>query len=279
MSALTGRTILIFTGPQYEDLELWYPKLRLEEEGARTIVAGLARETYHGKHGYPSTPDATVDEISSGDVDGLVGGFKRTYPDSVRPALQVLGLAPGIKVAVGMYMMVLQNSVKFFGDTVFNIAPDAEQLADIAVQMADAVAGLGVTPRVAMISYSNFGSVRHPDVDRMVEALAIARSRRPELEIDGEMQPEIALDEERRREIFPFSTLTRNANVLVFGSLAAGNAAYQTLECLGGGAAVGPILLGVSRPVSLLQNESTVDDVVNMTAYTVTRAQLALHRP
>jgi malate dehydrogenase (oxaloacetate-decarboxylating)(NADP+) len=217
--------------------------------------------------------------LEAGDVDGLVGGFKRTYPDSVRPALQVLGLAPGIKVAVGMYMMVLQNSVKFFGDTVFNIAPDAEQLADIAVQMADAVAGLGVTPRVAMISYSNFGSVRHPDVDRMVEALAIARSRRPELEIDGEMQPEIALDEDRRREIFPFSTLTRNANVLVFGSLAAGNAAYQTLECLGGGAAVGPILLGVSRPVSLLQNESTVDDVVNMTAYTVTRAQLALHRP
>jgi malate dehydrogenase (oxaloacetate-decarboxylating)(NADP+) len=211
--------------------------------------------------------------LEAGDVDGLVGGFKRTYPESVRPALQVLGMAPGVKVAVGMYMMVLQNSVKFFGDTVFNIAPDAEQLADIAVQMADAVAGFGVTPRVAMISYSNFGSVRHADVDRMQRALAIARTRRPELEIDGEMQPEIALDEERRRETFPFSTLTRNANVLVFGSLAAGNAAYQTLECLGGASAVGPILLGVSKPVSLLQNESTVDDIVNMTAYTVTRAQ------
>ncbi|HUQ03271.1 MAG TPA: NADP-dependent malic enzyme [Kofleriaceae bacterium] len=217
--------------------------------------------------------------LEAGDVDGLVGGFKRTYPDSVRPALQVLGLAPGVKVAVGMYMMILQNSVKFFGDTVFNIAPDAEHLADIAVQMADAVSGLGVTPRVAMISYSNFGSVRHPDVDRMVKALALVRSRRPDLEIDGEMQPEMALDEERRRETFPFSTLTRNANVLVFGSLAAGNAAYQTLECLGGAAAVGPILLGVSRPVSLLQNESTVEDIVNMTAYTVTRAQLAMHRP
>jgi malate dehydrogenase (oxaloacetate-decarboxylating)(NADP+) len=168
--------------------------------------------------------------------------------------------------------------VKFFGDTVFNIAPDAEQLADIAVQMADAVSGLGVTPRVAMISYSNFGSVRHPDVDRMQQALALARARRPDLEIEGEMQPEIALDEDRRREIFPFSTLTRNANVLVFGSLAAGNAAYQTLECLGGASAVGPILLGVSKPVSLLQNESTVEDVVNMTAYTVTRAQLTRQR-
>jgi malate dehydrogenase (oxaloacetate-decarboxylating)(NADP+) len=158
---------------------------------------------------------------------------------------------------------------------VFNIEPDAEQLADIAVQMADAVAALGVTPRVAMISYSNFGSVRHPEVTRVDQALAAARRRRPELEIDGEMQPEIALDETRRRELYPFSSLTRNANVLVFASLAAANAAYQTLECLGNAAAVGPILLGVSKPVSLLQNESTVDDIVNMTAYTVMKAQIA----
>ncbi len=212
--------------------------------------------------------------LEAGDVDGLVGGFKRTYPESVRPALQVLGLAPGVQVAVGMYMMVLQNSVKFLGDTVFNEAPDAAQLADIAVQMADAVSALGITPRVAMISYSNFGSVRHPEVARVQEALAIARQRRPGLEIDGEMQPEIALDEARRREQFGFSTLTNNANVLVFQNLAAGNAAYQILETLGGAAAVGPILLGVSRPATLLPNESTVDDIVNMTAYTVMQAQL-----
>ena len=213
--------------------------------------------------------------LEAGDVDGLVGGFKRTYPESVRPALQILGLAPGAKVAVGMYMLVLKNSVKFFGDTVFNIEPDAEQLADIAVQMADAVAGFGVTPRVAMISYSSFGAVRHPDVERVQRALAIARSRRPDLEIDGEMQPEVALDERRRQDLYPFSTLTNNANVLVFSNLAAGNAAYQVLESLGGAAAVGPILLGVGKPAALLQNESTVDDIVNMTAYTVVQAQRA----
>jgi malate dehydrogenase (oxaloacetate-decarboxylating)(NADP+) len=126
-----------------------------------------------------------------------------------------------------------------------------------------------------MISYSNFGSVRHADVSRVHEALAIAQRRRPDLEIDGEMQPEIALDEPRRRELYPFSSLTNNANVLVFESLAAANAAYQVLECLGGASAVGPILLGVSKPVSLLQNESSVEDIVNMTAYTVMRAQLA----
>ena len=126
-----------------------------------------------------------------------------------------------------------------------------------------------------MISYSSFGSVRHPEVTSIGAALAIARRRRPDLEIDGEMQPEIALDETRRNELFPFSRLTNNANTLVFATLAAGNAAYQILECLGGASAVGPILLGVSKPVSLLQNESTVEDIVNMTSYTVMQAQLA----
>jgi len=213
--------------------------------------------------------------VETGDADGLVGGFKRTYPESVRPALQILGLAPGCSVAVGMYMMVLRNSVKFFGDTVFNIAPDPQQLADITVQMADAVIGLGVTPHVAMISYSNFGSVRHAETRCIQRALELVRARRPELDIDGEMQPEVALDDGRRQRLYPFSTLSRNANVLVFPNLVAGNAAYQTLESLASASSVGPILLGVSKPVSLLQNDSTVEDIVNMTAYTVMRAQRA----
>jgi malate dehydrogenase (oxaloacetate-decarboxylating)(NADP+) len=244
--------------------------LRLTElRGRKGVTLAQARSLLRQSNYYG------VMMLEGGDVDGLVGGFKRSYPDSVRPSLQVLGLAPGAQVAVGMYMMILQNSVKFFGDTVFTVEPTAEQLADIAVQMADAVAGLGITPRVAMISYSNFGSIRHPDVARVQQALALVRRRRPDLEIDGEMQPEMALDEARRSETYPFSTLTRNANTLVFDRLSSGNAAYQVLECLGGADAVGPILLSVSRPVSLLQNESTVDDIVNMTAYTVMKAQLA----
>ena len=170
-------------------------------------------------------------------------------------------------------MMVLQNSVTFFGDTVFNIDPDPETLADIAVQMADAVGSLGVRPRVAMISYSNFGSVKHLEVQKVQDALALVRKRRPELEIDGEMQPELALDAERRKERYPFSRLEGNANVLVFPSLAAGNAAYQTLKVLGGASVVGPILLGVSRPVAILAPEVSVEEIVNMTAYTVMKAQ------
>jgi malate dehydrogenase (oxaloacetate-decarboxylating)(NADP+) len=211
--------------------------------------------------------------VDRGDADGMVTGLRLSYPDTVRPPLEIFGLSPGAKVAVGMYMMVLQNSVKFFGDTVFNIGPDADTLADIALQMADAVQGFGLTPRIAMISYSNFGSVRHPEVQKVQQALEIVRRRRPDLEIDGEMQPEMALDPERRTHYYGFSRLTRAANTLVFASLDAANAAYQTLKVLGGASAVGPILLGVARPCAALQNEVTVEDIVNMTAYVVLRAQ------
>jgi malate dehydrogenase (oxaloacetate-decarboxylating)(NADP+) len=211
--------------------------------------------------------------VERGDADGMVTGLRLNYPDTVRPPLEIFGMSPGAKVAVGMYMMVQQNSVKFFGDTVFNIDPDAETLADITMQMADAVTAFGITPRIAVISYSNFGSVRHPEVTKVQHALEIVRRRRPDLEIDGEMQPEMALDPERRHQYYGFSRLTRAANVLVFSSLAAGNAAYQTLKVLGGASAVGPILLGLSKPVAALQTEASTDDIVNMTAYVVMKAQ------
>ena len=128
--------------------------------------------------------------VDRGDADGMVTGLRLNYPETVRPPLEIFGLSARPKVAVGMYMMVMQNSVKFFGDTVFNIDPDAETLADITLQMADAVQAFGVPPRIAMIPYSNFGSVRHAEVTKVQHALEIVRRRRPELEIDGEMQPE-----------------------------------------------------------------------------------------
>jgi malate dehydrogenase (oxaloacetate-decarboxylating)(NADP+) len=211
--------------------------------------------------------------VDRGDADGVVTGLRLNYPDTVRPLLQIFGMQPGVKVAVGMYMMVMKNSVKFFADTVFNIAPDAETLADITLQTADAVQGFGITPRVAMISYSNFGAVNHPGVRKLREAIDIVRSKRPDLEIDGEMQPEIALDADRRNQYYGFSRLTRAANVLVFADLDPANAAYQTLKVLGGASAVGPILLGLSKPCAALQNEVSVEDIVNMTAYVVLKAQ------
>jgi malate dehydrogenase (oxaloacetate-decarboxylating)(NADP+) len=211
--------------------------------------------------------------VDRGDADGVVTGLRLNYPETVRPLLEIFGMSPGIKVAVGMYMMVMKNSVKFFADTVFNIDPDADTLADITLQVADAVQAFGVTPRIAMISYSNFGAVSHPGVRKITQAIDIVRTRRPDLEIDGEMQPEIALDSERRNQYYGFSRLSRSANVLVFASLDAANAAYQTLKVAGGASAVGPILLGLSKPCAALQNEVTVEDIVNMTAYVVLKAQ------
>ncbi|MEO8553139.1 MAG: phosphate acyltransferase, partial [Kofleriaceae bacterium] len=213
--------------------------------------------------------------VDRGDADGCVNGLRLNYPETVKPMLEIFGLLPQCKVAVGMYMMVIQNKVRFFGDTVFNIDPDAETLANITVQMADAVAGFGVVPRVAMISYSNFGTVRSAGVKKIQDALALVREARPDLEIDGEMQPEMALDAERRRQYYPFSRLTQAANTLVFPYLDPANASYQVLKELGGGSAVGPILLGLGRPCAALQNDASVEDIVNMTAYVVLKAQQA----
>ncbi|HEU0165993.1 MAG TPA: phosphate acyltransferase, partial [Thermomicrobiales bacterium] len=207
------------------------------------------------------------------DADGCVNGLRLNYPETVKPMLEIFGLLPQCKVAVGMYMMVMQNAVKFFGDTVFNIDPSADELANITVQMADAVHGFGVTPRVAMISYSNFGTVRSAGVKKIAEALAIVRRERPDLEIDGEMQPEMALSSERRRQYYPFSKLTKSANTLIFPYLDPANASYQVLKELGGASAVGPILLGLGKPCAALQNDASVDDIVNMTAYVVLKAQ------
>ncbi len=211
--------------------------------------------------------------VDQGDADGCVNGLRLNYPETVKPMLEIFGLQPHCKVAVGMYMMVLQNAVKFFGDTVFNIDPDAETLANITVQMADAVQGFGVVPRAAMISYSNFGTVRSAGVKKIQEALAIVRRERPDLEIDGEMQPEMALDSARRKQYYPFSHLTRSANMLVFPYLDPANASYQVLKELGGASAVGPILLGLGKPCAALQNDASVEDIVNMTAYVVLKAQ------
>ncbi len=212
--------------------------------------------------------------VEVGEADGLVSGLKLTYPATLRPALQVLGLRSGAKVATGMYMMVMKDEVKFFADATVNIEPDAETLADIAVQVSDAVAGLGITPRVALVSFSNFGSVRgHPEPLRVREALELVRAARPELEIDGEMQADFALDKARRQELYPFCRLTDNANVLIFPTLTAGNAAYKVLSVLGGAQPVGPMILGLAKPVAVLQNESSVEDIVNATAFVVKAAQ------
>ena len=231
------------------------------------ITRGLARSLVSKNNYYGMMM------VRAGEADGLVAGLTLTYPETIRPALQILGLQPGVKVATSMYMMLIKDDVKFFADPTINIEPDAEVLADTAMQVSDAVAAMGIHPRVAMISFSNFGSVHHPTVDKVSRALALVREKRPDLEIDGEMQIDYALDKGKLDEHFPFTRLGNSANILIFPDLASANVAYRVLKAFGAAQAVGPILLGIGQPVALLQNESSVDDIVTMTAYTVLMAQ------
>ncbi|MCC6998928.1 MAG: NADP-dependent malic enzyme [Deltaproteobacteria bacterium] len=205
--------------------------------------------------------------VRMGHADGLVVGLTSSYADAIRPALQVLGLREGVRRAAGMHMVLTSAEVKFFGDATLNVDPDAETLADIAIQVADAARALEVTPRVAMISYSTFGSAQHADVSKMARAVELVRGRRPEIEIDGELEIDLALAPDLKLR-HPHTRLTGPANVLVFPNLAAGNAAHKVLVALGGATTIGPILLGIREPVTVVRPETSVEGLVHMTAYT-----------
>jgi malate dehydrogenase (oxaloacetate-decarboxylating)(NADP+) len=170
-----------------------------------------------------------------------------------------------------MYMVVTKTGVRFLADTTMNIAPDAETLAEIALLAAEAVTELGLEPRVAMLSFSNFGDADHPESKKVAEATALVKHRRPDLMIDGEMQANVALDEEARAP-YPFCRLKGAANVLIFPNLDAGNAAYKLLGVTGGADTIGPMVLGLKKPVNVLQQGANVDTVVHMTAITVARS-------
>lgn len=208
--------------------------------------------------------------LHQGDADGVVAGLTTPYPDTIRPALQIIGVREGIKHAAGTYMVVTKNDVKFLADTTVNIEPDAETLAEIAGLTAELVRELGIQPRVAMLSFSNFGDAPHPCSRRVAQATAIAKERWPELEIDGEMQANVALFDEERAA-YPFCQFNGPANVLIFPNLDAGNIAYKLLAAAGADV-TGPLVLGMRRAVSVLQQRSSVSAIVHMTTLTVARA-------
>jgi malate dehydrogenase (oxaloacetate-decarboxylating)(NADP+) len=173
-----------------------------------------------------------------------------------------------------VYIVVQRNEFKFFADCTMNPVPSPEYLADIALATADLARSFDVTPRVAFLSYSNFGSASGgPGPARMREAMELARKRRPELEMDGEMQVDAALVAEERESRFPFSKLTGDANVLIFPSLDAANTAYKLLWRFGGAEVIGPILLGMNQAVNVLQMNASVQDIVNLASITAVRAQ------
>ena len=214
--------------------------------------------------------------LKLGDADGLVSGLTQQYSDVIRPALQIIGMRPGVRKVAGLYMMMIKDQIYFFADATVNVEPSAEDLADIAILANSEVRRLGVDPKIAMLSFSNFGSSRHPLAEKVRNATKLVRERGLDILIDGEMQADTAVVPKIIDEIFPFSDLAGKggANVLIFPNLSAGNVAYKLLQRLGNAVAVGPILMGMEKPVHVLQiGDFDEIDVVYMTAIAVLDAQ------
>lgn len=201
--------------------------------------------------------------VECGYADGLVGGLSKPYPETIRPALQIIRMKNEFKVAAGLYIILVKDRVLFFADTTVNIEPTAEQLAEIALQTAERAEFLDIQPRIALISFSNFGSARAPVNERIQKALELIHQRRPDLVVDGEMQADTAVSAERLAD-YSFSKLKEPANVLIFPSLASGNIAYKLLQRLGNADVIGPILMGPRKPVHALQQGASVEEIVRM---------------
>ncbi len=213
--------------------------------------------------------------VEAGEADALLSGLTRQYPDTLRPALEIIGMHERAKRVAGMYMMLTRKGPLFFSDTTVNFNPTEDELVDITLQTARAVASFNIRPRIVMLSYSNFGSSASPEAIVMRNAVARIKELHPDIIIDGEMQAGLAFNKDLLRENYPFSDLVQESpNVLIFPNLAAGNIAYHLLQEVGGAEAVGPILLGLRKPVHVLQLGSSVRQIVNMVAISVMEAQV-----
>jgi malate dehydrogenase (oxaloacetate-decarboxylating)(NADP+) len=212
--------------------------------------------------------------VRLGQADALIGGLTTHYPDTIRPALQVIEVRPELCRVSGVYVLITQKGdIYFLADATVNIEPTADDLAEIAIMTAEKARRFSQEPRVAMLSFSNFGSTRHPLADKVRDAVELVRQRAPGLMIDGEMQADTAVVPHIIDETYPFSTLKGGANVLVFPNLEAGNIAYKLLQRIGGCELIGPLLTGLSKPVHVLQRGSEVNDIVHVAAVAVVDAQ------
>jgi malate dehydrogenase (oxaloacetate-decarboxylating)(NADP+) len=213
--------------------------------------------------------------VHLGEADTLVAGVSQNYSETIRPALRIIQMRKDMSRVASVFLMIVNDRLYFFADPTVNIDPTADELADIAICAAEVARRFHVEPRVAMLSFSNFGSVSHPFVTKVREATRLVRERQPDLIVDGEMQADTAVVPDLIEELFPFSSLKDGANVLVFPDLQSANVSFKLLHRLGGAQAIGPILMGLDRPVQLLQQSSEVEDVVYMSAIAVLGAQEA----
>ncbi len=213
--------------------------------------------------------------VETGEADAMISGLTRKYPDTIRPSLQIIGVQKEIGMVAGMYIMVTKKGPVFFADTTINTNPTVDQLVKIVLLTANAVKLMNIVPRIALLSYSNFGSVDNAETRVLREAIAILHHEHPDLIVDGEVQANIALNKEIMEEQFPFSPLkTGNVNTLIFPNLASGNIAYKLMQEMGTAEAIGPVLLGLKKSVHILQLGSSVREIVNMVTLAVADAQV-----
>ncbi|MBT1709829.1 NADP-dependent malic enzyme [Fulvivirgaceae bacterium PWU5] len=213
--------------------------------------------------------------VEFGDADALVSGLTKDYPKTILPSLQIIGTADGVDRVAGMYIIMNKNGTFFFADTTVNVNPNAQELAGIIELTARGVKFFDMDPRIAVLSYSNFGSSTGEVPTKTREAVRLAREKDPSLVVEGDIQGNVAFDTRIQQETFPFSALAdQPANTLIFPNLASGNIAYKLLMEIGGADAIGPILLGMKKPVHVLQLGSSIREIVNMAAIAVVDAQL-----
>lgn len=212
--------------------------------------------------------------VAAGDAEAFVSGLTRKYSEVVKPIFEVIGTRPGVHKAAGLYIMITKKGPLFFADTTINEDPTAEELAALSLQTADVLRRINIPPKVALLSYSNFGSSQNPEPRKLQKALEIIQERDASLLVDGEMQANFALNRELMHENFPFSRLAeRNANVFIFPNLAAGNIAYKMLQSFGAAEAIGPVLIGINKPAHVLQMGASVREIVNMITLAAVDAQ------
>lgn len=212
--------------------------------------------------------------VKMNDADSMLSGLNYHYPETIRPALEIIGKDPRYEVVSGLYIVSTKNGVYFLADTTVNMNPTASQIADITIQAANFVSNFDIVPKVALLSYSNFGSAKGESPEKLQKALKLIKERNIHLEVDGEIQANVALNPAIINETFPFSPLKdTGANVLIFPNLDAGNIAYKLLYSIGGARVIGPILLGLTKSVHILQRGDDVNDIINMAAISVVDAK------
>jgi malate dehydrogenase (oxaloacetate-decarboxylating)(NADP+) len=276
------RIIAQANGIDLEGLPIYDPRSDAMEEKRNTYAELFFKKRQRKGFNYYESKKIMKDRnyfgcmmVETGDADAMISGLSKNYPDTIRPAIQCIGIEEGTKRIAGMYLMLTKKGPIFLGDTTVNFNPTAEELAEITLLVAREMRHFNIIPRIAMLSYSNFGSSNSPEAHLVAKARALVKQQMPNLIVDGEMQASVAFNNNLLKENYPFSELVdKDVNTLIFPNLASGNIAYNLLKELGAADAIGPILLGLKKPVHILQLGSSVRNIVNMAMIAVVDAQL-----